>query len=178
MHKGGGDEDLLAHAFGVAGDSGVAIIVKGEQAEQAVDALARLSSRKASEIGNHGEVFDTGEMVVEIRFFGDVAHTPLVSDEIVVDGFAFEEDVARGHLDQAGDHFDGCGFAGAVGSEVAGDFAWAGGEAHVIDGGNSGEVLGNAAQFEHDGPRGLISTLRSGKFQHCIYVAFNISRVK
>ena len=88
-------------------------------------------------------------MVVEVRLFGNVAHAALVADQVVLDGLAFKEDVAEGHFDQAGDHLHGGGLAGAVGAEVAGDLAGAGSEADVVNRGNAGEVLGDAAQFEH-----------------------------
>jgi hypothetical protein len=38
VEEGGGDKDFLAHAFGVAGDGGVAIVVEAEDAEHAIDA--------------------------------------------------------------------------------------------------------------------------------------------
>ena len=96
---------------------------------------------EVAELGDHGEVFGAGEMGVEVRLFGDVAHAALVGDEVVLDGLAVEENFAGGHFDEAGDHLHGGGFAGAVGAEVAGDFAGAGGEGHVVDGGNTGEVF-------------------------------------
>ena len=112
----------------------------------------RLPARRmgnTAQVGDHGEIFDTGEVVVEIGLFRDVAHAAFVGDEVVVDGFAIEENPAGGHLDEAGDHFHGRGLAGAIGSEVAGDFSGTCGEGDVIDGGNSGEVFGDALQFEH-----------------------------
>ena len=50
-------------------------------------------------------------MVVEVRLFGDVAHAALVGDEVIVDGLAVEKDVTDGHVDEAGDHLHGGGFA-------------------------------------------------------------------
>ena len=40
-------------------------------------------------------------------------------------------------FEQAGDDFDGGGFAGAVGADVADDLARADGEADVVDGGKA-----------------------------------------
>ena len=96
VEEGGADEDLLAHALGVTGDGGVAVVVEAEDAEHAVDALGGFAGREFAKLRDHGEVFDGGEMVVEIGLFGDVAHATLVGDEVVVDGLAVEEDVAGG----------------------------------------------------------------------------------
>jgi len=90
-------------------------------------------------------------MRVEIRLFRHVSHALLVGDEIAANGLAGEENFARPDLDQPGDHFHGSGFAGAVGAQVAGDFARGGGEADVIYGQDAREALGDVAQFEcHD----------------------------
>ena len=107
----------------------------------------RLARRQVAKLRDHGQVFDAGEMVVEIGLFGDVAHAALVGDQVVLDGLAVEEDLAKGHLDEAGDHLHGGGLAGAVGAEIAGDLAGSRGEADVVDGGNAGEVLGDTAKF-------------------------------
>ena len=98
---------------------------------------------------DHGEVFEAAEVGVEVRLLGHVAHALLVGDEVVLDGLALEEDLAERHFHEAGDHLHGGGFAGAVGAQVAGDLAGAGGEADAVDGGDAGETLGDVAKFEH-----------------------------
>src|SRR4051794_12087425 len=114
-----GDEDFLPHAFGITRNRGVAIVVEREQPQQAVYALRCLALRQLAQFGNHGEVFRPGEMVVKIRLFRDVAHAPFVAHEVVGDAFAVEQDLARGHFNQAGNHLHGGGFARAVGAEIA-----------------------------------------------------------
>ena len=84
-----------------------------------------------------------GEVGIEIRLFGYVADALLVGNEVFVDGLAVEEDLTGSHFDETGDHLHGGGFAGAVGTEITGDFAGVGGEADVIDGGDAGEVFGD-----------------------------------
>jgi hypothetical protein len=46
----------------------------------------------------------------------------------VLNPFAVEKNLARSHFHQAGDHLHGGGLAGAVGTQVAGDLAGAGGK--------------------------------------------------
>ena len=127
----------------------VPVAVQGEQAQQAVDAFGGGLRGQAAQLAHHDQVFEAAEMRVKMRLFGHVAHALLVGDQVALDGFAVEKDLARGRLDQAGDHFHGGGFAGAVRPQVAGDFARAGGEADVVHGGDAGKSLGDVAQFKH-----------------------------
>ena len=106
---------------------------------------------KVAELGDHAEVFNAAQVGVEMRLFGDVAHALLVGDEVLLDGLAFEEDFSGAWVHESGDHLHGGGFAGAVGAEVAGDFAGPGGEAGAGNGGDSGEAFVDVAEFEHDG---------------------------
>ena len=143
VEEGGADEDLLAHALGVAGDGRVAIVVEAEDAEHTVDARRRFFGREVAELRDHGEVFDGREMVVEVGLFGDVAHAALVGDEVVVDGPAVEKDLAGGAVDEAGDHFHRGRLSRPIRAEVAGDLAGAGTETDVIDRGNTRIKLGD-----------------------------------
>ena len=74
--------------------------------------------------------------------------------EVFVDVAAAEEDFAVVGLDHPGDHLDGGGLAGAVGAQVAEDFAFAEGKADVLDGGDGAIALGGVADFQH---RSLVS---------------------
>ena len=62
-------------------------------------------------------------MRVQMRLFGHVAHALLIGDQVALNGFAIEENLARAHLDEPGDHLHGGGLAGAVRSQIAGHFA-------------------------------------------------------
>ena len=84
-----------------------------------------------------------------MRLFGHVAHALLVGDQVALDRFAVEQDLAGGGVHQAGDHLHGGGLAGAVGAQVAGDLAGTGGKADLIDGGDAEKTFGDVAQFEH-----------------------------
>ena len=119
-----------------------------EQAQQSVDALGGAPGGQAAQLGDHGQILEAAQVRVEMRLFGHVAHALLVGDQVAANGLAAEKDFARADLDQPGDHFHGGGFAGAVGAQVAGDFARWGGEADVIYGEDAGETLGDVAQFE------------------------------
>ena len=155
VHERGGEQDALLHSLGVVGDGRVLGALKREELEQAagfgVDELFRHSTKTADEL----EVFEAGEVGVDLRFFGDVAETGAEGGEIFMDVAAVEEDFAVGGLDHASDHLDGGGFAGAVGAEVAEDFAFGKGKADILDGGDGAIALGGVFDFEH-GPLFLV----------------------
>jgi PadR family transcriptional regulator len=88
-------------------------------------------------------------MTIEVGLFGDIPEASLEGDEIPVNGNAIEQDFARGDFEEAGDHVHGGGFAGAVGAEIAGDLAGAGGERNLIDGNDAAETFGDAAKLKH-----------------------------
>ncbi len=90
-------------------------------------------------------------MRVEMRLFRHVTHALLVRDQVGLNALAVEQDLARGRLDEPGDHLHGGGLAGAVRTQVTGDLAGARREANVVDGGDAEEMLGNVAKFEHTG---------------------------
>ena len=117
------------------------VAVQRKQAQQAVDALGRGLGGQIAQLAHHDEVFQAAQMRVEVRLFGHVAHALLVGDQVALDGLAVEEDLAGGHLDQAGDHLHGGGFARAVRAQVAGHLAGARREADVVHGGDAGESL-------------------------------------
>src|SRR5579864_7574117 len=85
-----------------------------------------------------------------MRLLWYVAHALLIGNQVVLNPFPIEEDLARGHLYERGNHFHGGGFAGAVRAQVAGDLAGAGRKADVIDCNDAGESFRNVAKFEHN----------------------------
>src|ERR1035438_4507034 len=132
VQEGRRDENLLAHALRVTGDGGVPVVIKREQAQQAINARRGFFPGQIAELRDHLQVFRAGKMIVEVWLLGNVPHATLIGNQVVLDWFALEEDVPLGDLDEAGDHLHGGGFSRAVWSEVAGDFTGTGREAHVV----------------------------------------------
>jgi hypothetical protein len=85
----------------------MAVVVEVEEAQQAVDIFSGLAGGQVAKLRDHGEVFGTGEMGVEIGLLGNITHAALVGDEVVEDRFSGEEDFAEGALDEAGNHLHG-----------------------------------------------------------------------
>lgn len=88
-------------------------------------------------------------MHVEIRFLRDVAEALLPGGEVAPNRFAVEHDLAGRRLDQACNDLERRRFSRTVRSEVAGDFARRRLKGDVVDGQASGELLRDAAHFEH-----------------------------
>jgi hypothetical protein len=113
---------------------------------------------------DHLEIFETAEMTVEVRLLGDVPHALTEGHEVIVDGFAIEEDLAGGHFDETGDHLHGGGFAGAVRTEVAGHLPRLSEKADVVDRGNTGVALRDVTEFEQCIPfRSCFMQTRTGR---------------
>ena len=126
VQQGGGDEDALLHALGVERDGRVAPGFEAEEGEEAVGFEVDEGFGHVAQAADQLEVLEAGEMGVDVGLFGDVAEGGAVGLEVVADALAVEEHLAVVGLEEAGDDFDGGGFAGAVGSEVADDLAGAG----------------------------------------------------
>ncbi len=107
---------------------------------------------EASQAADELQVLEAGKMRVDLGLLGDVAEMRAVGGEVVVDVAPGEEDLAVGRLYHADDHFDGGGFPGAVGSQVAEDFAGLEFEADVFDGGDAAVGFGDVHEFEHGHP--------------------------
>jgi len=90
-------------------------------------------------------------MGVDVGLFRDVAEGRAVALKIEADTFTLEEDLALIGLEEAGDDFDGGGFAGAVGTDVPDDFAGTNAEADFVDGWEATVAFGERFDLEHGG---------------------------
>ena len=150
VQQGRGDEHALAHAFGVGRDGRVLPGLEMEQLEQPRGLGFNERLAEAAEPADQLQVFEPGEVVVEMGFFGDVAEGGAEGDHVLANILAFEEHPAVVGPQHAGDDFDGGGFAGAVGAEEADDFAGRHLEADTLDCGNAAKTSAKVLQFKHD----------------------------
>src|SRR4051812_43531578 len=88
-------------------------------------------------------------MGVNMRFFRHVAEGGSIAVEVEADTLAFKEYLAGVGFEQPGDDFDGRGFAGAVGADVADYFAGPDGEGDVVDCGKATVAFAECFDFEH-----------------------------
>ncbi len=149
VQQGGGDEDALLHALGVERDGRVAPGFEAEQGEEPVGLEVDEGLGQVAQAADELEVLEAGEVGVDVGLLGDVAEGGAVGLEIVADALAFEEHLAVGGLEEAGDDLDGGGFAGAVGTDVADDLAGTEAKADVVDGGKATIAFGESFDLEH-----------------------------
>jgi hypothetical protein len=137
VNERSGDEDALAHSLGVGRDGRVLPRLKVEQTEEAFGFPLNDRFLETAEAAHELEVFEAREVSVKVGFFRDVAEDAAKGDHIVVNILTVEKNATVVGTQQAGDDFDGSGFAGAIGSEKADDFAGSDLEADVLDGGDA-----------------------------------------
>jgi len=68
--------DSLAHAFRISAHLDVLVPAKREQVEEPVSFGCEGGFRHFAKRSNHFEIFPTGEVRIEIRFFGHVTQVP------------------------------------------------------------------------------------------------------
>jgi len=155
VKQGGGDEDALTHSLGVGRDGRVLPGFEIQEAQKAGGFGLDEGFAQAAETADELEIFEAGEIGVEVRLFGDIAENAAEGDHVAMDVMALEEHAAIVGAEHAGDDFDGGGFAGAVGTEEADDFAGGEGEADVFNGGNAAITAIEMLELKHDGGLGV-----------------------
>ena len=123
MQQRSRDEDALLHALGVERDGRVAPGLEAEKREELVGLEVDEGLGQLAQAANELQIFEAGEMGVDVRFLRHVAEGGAIALEVEADALAFEEDLPGIGFEQAGDDFDGGGFTGAVGADVADDLA-------------------------------------------------------
>ena len=58
------------------------VVVERQQRQQPVDAIGGLLRGQIAQLADHDQVFEAGEVRVEMRLFGHVAHALLPGDRI------------------------------------------------------------------------------------------------
>jgi glyoxalase family protein len=142
VDDGGGEGEFFAHAMGVVGDELFGLVGEAHELEEFGGALGGGGFVEAVHAADEVEVFAGGEFAEESHAFGDDADMAFDVDGIVEEVFAEDLDGAGGGSEEAGEHFDSGGFAGAVGTEEAEELAGFDDEIDVVDGGEAVEGAG------------------------------------
>ena len=145
VDDGGGERELLLHAVREVGDELLCFVGEAHELEQFGGALLRWSLRRGRTCGRR-----SGGTRLAVRRPNSAmpsGTTPiwrLTSTELAARSSPRMLDGAAGGREQAGEHLDGGGFAGAVGAEEAEELAGLDGEVDVVDGGEVAETAGEA----------------------------------
>ena len=97
---------------------------------------------EAVHAADEAEVFGCGEAAEEGEAFGDYADLAFDLDGVGGGIEAENLDAAGGRGEEAGEHLDGGGFAGAVGAEEAEELTGGDAEVDVLNGGEVAEAAG------------------------------------
>ena len=127
----------------------MAILPEAEQPKQFVHLRIENVAAQSTKASGELEILATGEVLIEVRFLGDVADAPLEGFHVLHDVLAVKQDLALGRLDETGEHLDRGALPGAVRSEIAEDFAGLDREADAVHDGDSAVALFEVAYFQH-----------------------------
>ncbi len=153
VDDGGGEGEFFAHAVGVVGDELFGLVGEAHELEEFGGALGGGGVVEAVHAADEVEVLAGGELAEEGHALGDDADVALDLDGVVEEVFAEDLDGAGAGSEEAGEHLDGGGFAGAVGAEEAEELAGFDREIDVIDGGEAIESAGESVcgyRWRHD----------------------------
>ncbi len=104
-----------------------------------------------AECADQFEIFEAGQVGIELCFFGHVAESALVFDEVVANAATEVQHLTTARFHQPGDHFHSGALAGTVRAKVAENLPWLQAKANVADCRDPGKALGERSGFEHGG---------------------------
>ena len=137
-----GDLEPSFHAAGELFDEAFFAIAEVDESEELFDAGAALAGRHAIEDAVEFHIFPGGEFVIEGGVLENDAEGFADGGGVGGGVVAIDDERAGGGAEEGGEHFDGGGFAGAVGAEKGEAFAAGDIEGDVIDGGEVAEFFG------------------------------------
>jgi len=140
VDDGGGERELLLHAVGEVGDQLLVLAGEVHEVEQLGCSLVCGHAIQAVHAADEAEVLAGGEAAEQGHALGDDPDLALQLGGVLGQVGAQYADLAAGGCEQAGEHLDGGGLAGAVGAEEAEELARVDGEVDVIDGGEIPEA--------------------------------------
>src|SRR4051812_21220267 len=132
VDDGGGECKFFLHAMGEVGDEFFSFVGERHELEQLLRACGRSGAVEAVHAADEAEVFGCGEAAEEGEAFGNDADLALDFDGIGDRVEAEDPDAAGGGSEEAGEHLDSSGFAGAVGAEEAEELTGRDGEVDVL----------------------------------------------
>ncbi len=143
----GSERHFLFHAAGKRLDVVVTLFPETEGAEQFGGARLTGGGGQIPESGDEFEVFKRTEFAVEHRIVGHVGERALGVGGLGPERDAVDEHVACVGFQQAGDHSQAGGFAGAIGAEESVEHAGRHAEIEAVHGAHHAEVFAQRAGF-------------------------------
>ena len=178
VDEGAGERDLLQHALGEAAAALMRVRGEAEPFDQLGGAGLRLPRVDLPEAGDEFEIFVGGEPVIDHRLVGNPGDDRFGGQRVLAGVDAEHRDRPGFRLQEARDHAQDGGLAGAVGSEQGVELAGFDAQLQVFDD-RFVEAFGESLNIEGEGglghgarfpvrvrgrraPRGSRATLRGG----------------
>ena len=165
VNNGASDTEALLHAAGEAVDHSVGFGIQADLRDGVADAGVEEVGLNLVAAGEMVYVFPDFEIAVDGEEVREVADVLLGAGGMLLNVDVVDRDFAGGGSEQTTDHFEGGGFAGAVGTDEAKDFAlWdmqgemVGGNEKIRAGGAGLVVLlGDVGEADHRIPGVMLS---------------------
>ena len=132
MHQGLRDADAALEALRQGFDTPVPHFREIDPVDQEAETLARRRRIEAAHAGDEFEEGADSHVRIGGGAFRQIAEDASRRHRIGAAVVAIEKGFARIGLQEAGDDFHGCGFAGTIGTEKADDFAALHRKRHVV----------------------------------------------
>ena len=124
VQQGHADVDAPLHAAGIFLDIFLGPIGQADDLQHLVDALAQGRAAQAVHLAPEGQVFTRRHIFIQGDLLRDHAQAGFDTQRVGPDGMTHDQGVAFIRAQQAGEHRDGGGLAGAVGAKQAEDLAF------------------------------------------------------
>jgi len=131
---GGGQGQFFLHAVRVVGDELFGLVGELHEIEKLGSSFRGDFAVESVHAADKIQIFGSGEATEESHAFGNDADLALHFDRVRGEIEAENFDASSGGSEEAGEHFDGGGFASAVGSEEAEELAGCDAEIYVFYG--------------------------------------------
>src|ERR1700751_3869742 len=107
--------------------------LKAKQTKKPIGLEFDKSFRHVAQTSDELQVFQTGEVRVDVSFLRDIPERGAVGLQIIADTFSLKEHLTVIWLEQARNDLHGGGFPRALGAHVSDDFAGADPKTNVVD---------------------------------------------
>ena len=134
----------------VAFDQAVPPVIQVENIQKIRYGSLKSALFQTVQAGYKLQVFHAGQFFEKPGAIGDIAGIPLASGGFFGQVMVVNDDAARIRFQEPGQHFDGCGFAGPVGSQETVDFSGTDLEADRVYGRVGAEAFGQVLCLQND----------------------------
>ena len=142
VDDGGGEGKFFLHAVREVGDELFRLICQLHEVEELSAAAVCGVAVETIHAADEAQIFGCGETREQRHSFGDDSDLAFEVESAGVEGLAEDLDVPGGGLEQAGEHFDGCGLSCSIRAEEAEELARRDLKGNIVNCGEAAEAAG------------------------------------